>query len=68
MEIEQELRNLGFTSNEAIVYLTLLRLGKSQAGRLAKECNLERTSTYNSLKRLVGEGVVSYIIESNKRV
>ena len=68
MEIEQELRNLGFTSNEAIVYLTLLRLGKSQAGRLAKECNLERTSTYNSLKRLVGVGVVSYIIESNKRV
>ena len=68
MEIEQELRNLGFTSNEVIVYLTLLRLGKSQAGRLAKECNLERTSTYNSLKRLVGEGVVSYIIESNKRV
>jgi HTH-type transcriptional regulator, sugar sensing transcriptional regulator len=68
MEVEQELRNLGFTSNEARVYLTLLRLGRSQAGRLARECNLERTSTYNSLKRLIGEGVVSYILEANKRV
>lgn len=68
MEIEQELRDLGFTSNEVRVYLTLLRLGRSQAGRLAKECNLERTSVYNSLKRLISEGIVSYIIESNKKV
>ncbi len=68
MEIEQELRDLGFKSNEARVYLTLLRLGRSQAGRLAKECNLERTSTYNSLRRLVGEGIISYVVEANKKV
>jgi len=68
MEIEKELRDLGFTGNEARVYLTLLRLGRSQAGRLSKECNLERTSAYNALKRLVMGGLVSYVIESNKKV
>lgn len=68
MEIAHELEYLGFTSNEVKVYLTLLRIGKSKAGRLSKECGLERTSTYNALKRLMQEGVVSYVIESNERI
>ncbi len=63
-----ELEYLGFTSNEARIYLTLLRIGRARAGRIARECNLERTSVYHSLKRLVQEGVVAYVIESNKKV
>ncbi len=66
--IAYELEYIGFTSNEARVYLTLLRIGRSQAGRLSKECGLERTSTYNALSRLTKEGVVSFVIESNKKV
>src|SRR3989338_10334268 len=66
--IAYELEYLGFTSNEVKVYLTLLGIGRSQAGRIAKECRLERTSTYNALQRLIKDGLVSYIIESNKKV
>lgn len=62
-----ELEYLGFTPNEAKVYLVLLRIGHAQAGRIATECRLERTSTYNALKKLTQAGVVSSVIESNKQ-
>jgi len=68
MEIQKELEYLGFTANEIKIYLALLRIGKSKAGRLAKECSIERTSAYNALKRLISEGLVSYVIESNNKV
>lgn len=68
MNIPYELEYLGFTPNEVKVYLTLLRIGRSKAGRLAVECRLERTSTYNALKRLTEQGIVSYVIEANEKV
>lgn len=66
--IEEELRDLGFTDNEVKAYIGLLRMGKGKAGRIAKECSLERTSTYNALKRLQEKGLVSYVIEANRKV
>jgi len=68
MDIHKELEDLGFTTNEIKIYLALLRIGRSKAGRLAKECSIERTSAYNALKRLISEGIVSYVIESNNRI
>ena len=67
-EIEYELEYIGLTKNEVKVYLTLLRIGSNTAGKLAKECRLERTSTYNALNRLIKEGIVSYVIEANEKV
>ncbi len=66
--IERELRNLGFTDNEIKIYLTLFRIGKAKAGRIAKECALERTSTYNALKRLQEKGVIASVIEGKTRI
>ncbi|MBI5148626.1 hypothetical protein HZA33_03015 [Candidatus Pacearchaeota archaeon] len=68
MEIEQGLRDLDFTDNEIKIYITLLRIGRARAGRLSKEASLERTSTYNGLKRLIEKGMVSSTIEANKKV
>ncbi len=68
MDVYRELAELGFTSNEIKVYLTLIRIGRSQAGRLSKECGIERTSAYNALKRLLEYGIISYVIEANERV
>ena len=68
MDIEYELGFLGFTKNEIKIYLTLLRLGRTRAGKLAKEARLERTSAYNSLNRLISQGIVSYVIEANEKV
>jgi len=68
MSIEDELRRLGFSDNEVKIYLALLRMGRSKAGRIAKECFLERTSTYNALKKLHEKGLVSSVIEANRKV
>lgn len=67
MDIKHEMRDLGFTKNEVDVYLTLLRIGRTKAGRLAKECKLERTSTYHALDRLITQGIVSYVLEGKIR-
>src|SRR3989344_766205 len=68
MTLEGQLRMLNFTDNEIKVYLALLRIGTAQAGRIAKECMLERTSTYNAIKRLQEKGMVSSVIEANRNV
>jgi sugar-specific transcriptional regulator TrmB len=68
MPFEAELRDLDFTDNEIKVYIVLLRIGSAKAGRIAKESALERTSTYNALKRLVEKGMVSSIFEANRKV
>lgn len=68
VDIKYELEYLGLTSNEVKVYLTLLRIGRSRAGRLAKECGLERTSVYNALQGMIRGGIVSYVIESGSKV
>jgi len=67
-DLSYKIEKLGFTVNETKVYLTLLRIGGSKAGRIAIEAGLERTSVYNALKNLIKEGMVSYIIEANKKI
>ena len=66
--IEKELRDLGFTDNEVKIYITLLRIGRGKAGRISKESSMERTSTYNALKKLQEKGLVSYVIEANRKI
>ncbi len=73
MDIYQEslfrdLEKLNFTMNEAKVYLTLLRLGSSFAGAIAKEGHLDRSSTYNALKLLVERGIVSTLFENKRTI
>jgi len=63
--MKEVLKNLGFTNNEAIVYLTSLRLGLSTANEISKETNLHRTNVYDLLNNLVGKGFVSYILKNN---
>lgn len=63
VNIEKELKQLDFTENEIKVYKALFRTGKAKAGRIAKECSLERTSTYNAIKRLLEKGVITSIRE-----
>jgi len=68
MDVERELKGLGFTGNEVKVYLALFNMGKARAGRIAKECSLERTSTYNALKRLEEQGIIASVMEGRTKV
>lgn len=62
----EHLEKLNFSVNEAKVYLTMIKLGPSLAGSIAKEARLDRSSTYNALKALTERGIISTIFE-NKR-
>lgn len=60
-KIKQSLERIGLSSNEAEIYLTLLKRGSSKAGRLSKYAQLNRTTTYDVLKRLLDKGLINYI-------
>ena len=67
-ELKAALERFGFSSNEAKVYLTLLRLGSAMAGKIAKEAMLDRSSCYETLKRLLKKGFISYAVEANRKL
>lgn len=64
----ERLQKLGLNLNEAKIYLTLLKLGSGQAGKISKESQINRTTTYDSLERLIERGLVAYIVEANRKV
>ncbi len=63
-----DLEKLNFSINESKVYLTLISLGPSLAGGIAKESDLDRSSTYNALKMLVERGIVSTVHENKRTI
>ena len=67
MDIEK-LQKIGLNLNEAKIYLTLLRIGSEQAGKISKESQINRTTIYDSLERLIEKGLVTFVIEANKKV
>jgi len=67
MDPEIALKGFGLTEAEITLYLTLLKLGDSTANSLAKHTNTNRTFTYDRLKKLIGTGMVSYLIKDNKK-
>ncbi len=54
------LKKIGFSDKEVTVYLTLLRLGPSSVRTLAHACQLNRGTTYDSLKWLQDQGLVTF--------
>ena len=68
MEIETILDKLGFTKNETKVYLAMLRIGAAKAGKISKEARVNRTCCYDALKSLIDKGLISYVVEANRKV
>lgn len=64
-KIEESLKRIGLSENEIKIYLKLLELGSTKAGKIAKETKLDRSSAYNALTNLLNKGFVSYANISN---
>ena len=60
--IQKALQKVGLSANEAKIYAALVSLGSSKAGKLSKTAEIDRTSTYNSLKLLLEKGLASYVV------
>jgi sugar-specific transcriptional regulator TrmB len=67
-QLRSALERYGLSQNESKVYLTLLRIGSAMAGKISKEAMMDRTSCYDSLKKLLKKGLVSYALESNRKL
>lgn len=66
MHTENTLKNLGFSENEAKVYLASLEAGVSSAQEVAKKARIKRTTAYSVLSDLVKKGFVHTTSERNK--
>ena len=63
----EKLIHIGLTATEAKIYLMLIDIHKAQAGVLSRRTGIHRRSIYDALDRLIEKGLVSYIMENDKR-
>lgn len=65
--VEEILSELGLNRREIICYTALLELGSSRVGLIVKKTNIPSSKIYEVLERLIGRGLVSYVIIKNVR-
>ncbi len=65
--MKNSLEQAGLTSNEAEVYLALLREGKSSATEIVNTVGMHRTSVYSTLARLESKGLVNAVTLDGSR-
>lgn len=58
------LEEIGITNTEVKVFVTLLELGESKAGRIIEKSGLQSSSMYNAMNSLISKGLVSYVKKS----
>jgi len=66
--LEQSLIDYGLTRNESKVYLALLKLGSATVVEITQSSGVHRVNVYDVLERLREKGLISMILQSNKRI
>lgn len=59
MDLEQTLKNFGLTEKQAKVYLACLELGSASVQQISRQANVPRTTCYELLEQLRGQGLVA---------
>lgn len=67
MQIEVILKNFGLSEKEIAVYLALIELGPSSVREICGKSKVNRGTTYDILKSLIGIGIVSYYNKESKQ-
>ena len=66
--INEMLKDIGFTQNESRVYIKLLEVGESKTGVLCKQLNIPSSNIYSILESLINKGVVSCKFFNNVKI
>ena len=66
MKLADQLKQLGFSANEACVYLASLRVGNARVSRIAEEAQLPKSTTQDTLLALHERGFVSRYKNKNR--
>jgi sugar-specific transcriptional regulator TrmB len=64
----EALAQLGLDAKEIAIYEALLKLGPASIRDVAAQASINRGTTYETLKKLAGKGVVSYFPRGRRRV
>lgn len=67
MDITQVLKKLDFDEKEIRVYLILLSLGPAPVRKIAQTSGINRGTSYDILKKLMGHGLVGYFQKAKKQ-
>lgn len=62
------LKEIGLTETEIKIYLSLLTLGATSAGRIVEDTDIYRKNLYDALNKLIEKGLVSYVIENKIKI
>lgn len=62
------LKKLGFTENEIVIYLCLIRNGEIKAGEIIRETGLQRSVVYTVIEKLSERGLVGKTMKSGVAV
>lgn len=65
--MELELKKLGFSDNQATVYLALLALEQTSVGPIVTKTGLHRQIVYNTLASLEDKGLVQESVRNNRK-
>lgn len=65
--VTKVLESIGLYKNEVLIYSELIKLSKASALELSKKTGVHRSNTYTALSNLVNKGLVSEIVEENKK-
>ena len=57
--IEKQLKIIGLSDNEIVMYVALLELGKGTVSQISRKAFLNRTTGYDVLDRLVSKNLIS---------
>ena len=68
MDEKSALEHIGLNSNEAAVYLTLLKLGPSGAGKISAKSKVHRRTVYDTLESLAQKGLVGSVMLGSRTV
>lgn len=62
------LEDIGLTQAEIKVYIALLELGATSAGRVLEKSKLQNSVVHRALNSLIEKGIISYILEGRRKV
>src|SRR3989344_206197 len=62
------LKELGLTRTEIRIYLTLLELGTSTAGKILEKSKLPNSTVHRDLNSLIEKGIINYILEGKRKI
>lgn len=65
--IQEFLRDVGLSKNEAKIYRMLLEFGPSLVGEISSRAKIHRRNVYDSMLRLKEKGFVSWTIKNNRK-